>query len=121
MKYQAPLADQKTLQFAVDFCTKELSAYGVLAVYLIGSRANGQSRDNSDYDVLVVLSDSAPTNVSLGGTLHAEIFTKLDSQRRTMGLGAIDLITQRETHHMSTRTDAGSFASAVANGGIQLL
>lgn len=118
--YPAPLADQPTLRFAVAFCTRELGMHGIEAIYLIGSRACGTPRTNSDHDLLVVLSDRAPRELGTGGALHTELFEKLCGELRRAALGTVDLITQRATHYSSTRSQAGTFANATMNGGIRL-
>lgn len=116
-----PMRDQATLDFAVKFCKCEFSSFGILAIYLVGSRAYGNPRDNSDHDVLVVLSDKAPSSLSIGGTLHTKAFEKLDKARRAEGLGAIDLITIRESRFEESKDDPTSFSGTVAKGGISLL
>lgn len=118
--YNAPNADPKTLGFIIDFCVRELQTYGILYIYLIGSRACGKPRPDSDHDVLVVLSDSAPVDIGLGGPLHWEIFLALDGQRKSAKLGAIDLITLRESRFLESMNDPKSFASAAIKGGIML-
>lgn len=120
IKYNAPLADQRTLAFAVDFCTQVLGVYGIKEIHLIGSRANGNPRPNSDHDILVILDNAAPSDISLGGALHRKIFLQLDKARREQGLGSIDLIPMRDNRYQNSKTDPSSFAGAVSRG-IQLL
>ena len=48
------------------------------------------------------------------------IFEALDRERRNAGLGAIDLVIQREAHHEVTKQEAGSFANAAATKGLRL-
>lgn len=114
------MRDQATLDFAVDFCKREFSVYGILAIYLVGSRAYGSPRENSDHDVLVVLSDKAPADLSMGGALHMKVFAKLERERKALGLGAIDLITLRESRFEASKDDPTSFAGSVGKGGISL-
>lgn len=117
----APLADENTLLFAVGFCRKMLECYGLSAVYLIGSRANGSPRINSDHDILAVVSDTAPREIGTGQALWLQVFQLMCRESRKANLGPIDLIIQREGHYLSTLADSGSFAAATVNGGIRLL
>ncbi|WP_082576743.1 nucleotidyltransferase domain-containing protein [Acidovorax sp. Root70] len=119
ISYSAPLADPGTLAFAVNFCIQVLGGYGIKSIYLIGSRANGQPRSNSDHDILVILDDAAPADISLSGTLHSKIFLQLDKARKAQGLGPIDLITMRESRYQNSKDDPSAFAGAVS-GGIRL-
>ena len=43
-------------------------------VYLIGSAARGESREGSDLDFLVVVSDDAPRQTRMGGEIHIKLY-----------------------------------------------
>ena len=116
-----PLADDATLQVGIDFCVRELTQYGLVSVYLIGSRAGGTPRPKSDHDLLAVVSSSAPREIGTGQSLGNQLFEDLCREVRGAGVGPIDLLIQREDHYLKTVSDKGSFANATVNGGIKLL
>lgn len=121
MTSPTPLAHQPTLDVAVAFCKRELSRYGLKSIYLIGSRANGQPRPNSDHDLLVVVGDEAPREVGTGQSLGIKLFEDFCRELRCAGVGPVDLIIQREAHHLASKNDKGSFANATLVGGIKIL
>lgn len=43
-------------------------------VYLIGSAARGESREGSDLDFLVVVSDDTPRQTRMGGDIHMKLY-----------------------------------------------
>lgn len=116
-----PLADPTTVTFVKNFCQAHLVKYGLSALYLIGSRANGNPRPNSDHDFLAVVSDSAPPEITTGDTLHTKIFNQLNSERTRAGLQGIDLVIQRSSHHATSSQSPGTFANAAATKGMSLL
>lgn len=120
ISYSAPLADPGTLAFAVNFCIQVLGGYGIKSIYLIGSRASGQPRSNSDHDILVILDDAAPTDILSSGSLYSKIIFELDEARNAQGLGPVDLITMRERRYQDSKDDLSTFAGAVSKG-IRLL
>lgn len=117
-----PDADRATVDFVLAFCDTILGDFGVVAVYLFGSRATGISRsgaavrENSDHDFLVVLSDSAPPELITGQKLHSDVDALLQVKRREAGLGKIDFLIQRQAHHTQSATEEGSFAYNAVNG-----
>ena len=53
-------------------------AYHPLRIYLFGSKARGTAGPDSDYDLLIVVSDDAPPGVE---TKHARLPDSLGSSR----------------------------------------
>lgn len=112
-----PHACQRTEQFVLAFCQSQLSRYGFQKLILIGSRASGKHRPNSDHDFVAVVDDAAPDAIRTGGTLHSQIFDLLNRQRTSPGLGEIDLLIMRSTHYETSDRDVTSLShSWVANG-----
>ncbi|NUJ39200.1 nucleotidyltransferase domain-containing protein [Pseudoalteromonas sp. 0303] len=51
------------IKLALEECKSYYSQYGFKRLYLIGSRARGDARLDSDHDFVVVVSDTAPDEV----------------------------------------------------------
>lgn len=115
-----PNADPLILQFVAMYCQKYLANYGFSKLFLIGSRAYGTPRPNSDHDFIAVVSDTAPSEISTGGSLHTTIFSHIESTRRTAGLGAIDLLIARDSHFKAQAICPGSFAYSAVTKGYQV-
>lgn len=47
----------------IQFCRGHYASYGLERLYLIGSRAKGTARENSDHDFVLVLADATPDAV----------------------------------------------------------
>jgi hypothetical protein len=94
-----------------------LAQYGFYHLFLIGSRATGKSRANSDHDFVALVEDSAPQEICTGGSLHAKLLRALYQQQTGTGLGNIDLLVMRRTHFANTSGVAGNFAFAAATQG----
>lgn len=110
-------ANSATLSFVVDYCKQHLGTYGFSALYLIGSRAYGTPRPNSDHDFIAVVNDCAPQGVITGGELHLKIFDAFDKARRQAGLSAIDLLITRHSDFQCQVTRMGTFAHAAITKG----
>jgi uncharacterized protein len=78
------------------------------AIYLFGSRARGDSGDDSDYDFLVVMADDAPAERrSLDATTHVP---------RDPGVG-LDIIPCRRSVFERNRHQVGTLSHLVAREG----
>jgi predicted nucleotidyltransferase len=86
----------QTVRFLVNFCLQHLQQYGLLSIHLIGSRARGSYRPNSDHDFIAVIDNNAPSEVETGGTTWIQIYNFLDNARRQKGLDGIDLFVKHE-------------------------
>lgn len=53
-------ADKKTVDFVVKFCTTNLAEFQLEKIVLMGSRASGNPRTNSDHDFMAIVGDTAP-------------------------------------------------------------
>jgi len=56
-------ANPMLIDAALEECKSYYSQYGFERLYLIGSRARGDARPDSDHDFVVVVSDSAPDEI----------------------------------------------------------
>ncbi|MDI4653096.1 MULTISPECIES: nucleotidyltransferase domain-containing protein [Pseudoalteromonas] len=56
-------ANPMLIKLALEECKSYYSQYGFKRLYLIGSRARGDARLDSDHDFVVVVSDTAPDEV----------------------------------------------------------
>lgn len=117
-----PKADQHTLGFTVDYCNGKIGNENLIAIYLIGSRSNitKAPRPNSDHDILIVLEDSYLDDIRTGTTGHEQFMRAFDAERRTKGVGYVDLVIQRESYFNAQIGISGTFANATQNGGVLL-
>jgi uncharacterized protein len=78
-------------------------------VILFGSRARGEAREDSDYDLVVVLDDEAPD----------EMLSSRRSYEARKGIGLpIDILPCRESALQERARAIGSFAHMVLNEGV---
>ncbi len=94
----------------VDLCKQDL---GALEVWLFGSRARGDHRPESDYDVIAILPDDTAHDVDdpmLAWTLRrkADLVADLLLERRSDFYDAQDTLgtLSRMVHHEGIRLDA---------------
>ena len=111
-------ADLKTVNFVIHFCITNLGAYQLEKIILFGSRANGEPMSNSDHDFMAIVADSAPDEIRTGGTLHAKMFSKLESERRAQGFGPIDLLVTRSRRFYEA--ESGTHAFEARTKGVQV-
>ncbi len=102
----AKLPEEVTL--LVELCKSEL---GASEVWLFGSRARGDHRADSDFDILAVVPDDAPEGVD--SPLKA---FRLRRQSRAHA----DLLTARYSDFESARTVPNTISYAVAREGVRL-
>ena len=92
----------------VDLCRTELNAS---EVWLFGSRARGEAKAGSDWDILAVIPDDAPESV--GRIKHTW------SVKRRSGV-SVDLLTVRAKDFHEARDSLNTLSYAVAREGIRL-
>jgi predicted nucleotidyltransferase len=112
--------DNRVLVFFKAFVDSYLGQYGVSDIYLIGSRAYGTPRPDSDHDFFVVVKDSAPIEISTGRELHFRIFNILQSECLKCGVGGVDILISRESDFYSEKDTPGMFAYDAFNRGVLL-
>ena len=100
--------DEPRLPGLVSACKSELQAS---EVWLFGSRARGDARPESDWDILVVIPDDAPAAV--------EAMRSLWEIRRASGMVA-DLLTVRSDDFRAARDCVNTISHAVAREGLRL-
>ncbi|MFX0543832.1 nucleotidyltransferase family protein [Roseovarius sp. S4756] len=89
-------------------CKRDMQA---AEIWLFGSRARGDNREDSDYDILVVIPDDAPNDLD---TPRAAF-----RLRRKSGAHA-DLLTARMSDFLGARMTVNTIRYAVAMEGIRL-
>lgn len=100
--------DEPRLPGLVSACKTELQAS---EVWLFGSRARGDARPGSDWDILVVIPSDAPATAE-----DARILWKI---RRASGVTA-DLLTVRSDEFLAARDCVNTISHAVAREGLRL-
>ncbi|HYD46453.1 MAG TPA: nucleotidyltransferase domain-containing protein [Phenylobacterium sp.] len=80
-----------------------------LEVYLFGSRARGDEKADSDFDLLVVVRDDAPA---------ADISGRKLAQARSRYRGPVDILVSRKSHFERRRTMLGALAEIVSREGV---
>lgn len=111
----------KTVVFVTTFCNNNLSQYGFERLYLIGSRAHGDPRSNSDHDFIAVIADTAPQAICTGRDLHIKLFVDLNHSRMHAGLGPIDLLITRAVDFDIDALVKGSFSYSAVTTGIRII
>jgi len=88
--------DDAVLGFTLRFCKSQSDiASHFLALYLIGSRAHGTARQDSDHDFLVIVADTAPRSVRTGDEIWTRsILRDLEKTRNLVEIGPIDLLVK---------------------------
>ena len=92
----------------VELCKRDMKAS---EVWLFGSRARGDFRENSDYDLLAVIPDDAPPYVD---TPVAAFRLRRKSRAHA------DLLTARMSEFIEARSTMNTISYAVAKEGIRL-
>ncbi|GGL82116.1 hypothetical protein GCM10011534_00170 [Pseudooceanicola nanhaiensis] len=92
----------------VEMCMVELAAE---EVWLFGSRSRGDPRPGSDWDVLVVISDYAPSAVDAAPNVW--------QVKRTSGL-PVDLLTVRASEFAASKLTVNTLSHAAATAGVKL-
>lgn len=87
---------QKEMVYTKNYLTKHFGSQFV-ALYLFGSRARGTGRPDSDHDFMVLVTDAVSTTMETGGADWSDFICKLNADRITHGMGAIDLLIKRKT------------------------
>lgn len=101
---QQLLCDEPRLRRLVEMCQLELVAE---EVWLFGSRTRGDHHDGSDWDILVVISDSAPPDV--------DAVPNVWRVKRSTGL-PVELLTVRAAEFAASRTTINTVSYAAAEG-----
>jgi predicted nucleotidyltransferase len=108
MSYGSRLALPAEVQRLVDLCKNDMKAS---EVWLFGSRARGDFREDSDYDLLAIIPDDAP----------ADIDTPVAAFRlRRKSKANADLLTARMTDFRSAVRTPNTISFAVASEGLRL-
>lgn len=96
------------VRLLVELCKSEMRA---AEVWLFGSRARGDARDNSDYDILAIVPDEAPADVDTPGAAF-----RLRRRSRVCA----DLLTVRMSDFLAARSTPNTISHAVAREGLRL-
>ncbi len=96
------------VHYLVELCKREMNAS---EVWLFGSRARGDFHENSDYDLLAVVPDNAPSDVD---TPIAAFRLCRESRAHA------DLLTARMSDFIEARSTVNTISYAVAKEGIRL-
>lgn len=92
----------------VELCKQEM---GASEVWLFGSRARGDFRDDSDYDVLAVVPDEAPKDVDSPVAAF---------RLRRKSKAHADLLTARMSDFLAARSTPNTLSFTVAHEGVRL-
>lgn len=111
-------ASRKIVEEFVDFCVSSLESHGYLQIYLLGSRATGVSskggmvRDNSDHDFMVVIDDSASSDLCTGGNAWSKWYGTVVKR---FGFN-VDCFIMRNSEFQKYRIDPTTPAGKAARG-----
>lgn len=105
-KTQAVIPD--AVRLLVTLCKRDMNAS---EVWLFGSRARGDFREDSDFDVLAVIPDNAPSDVD---TPVAAFRLRRKSKAHA------DLLTARMSDFLAARTTPNTISYAAAHEGVRL-
>lgn len=105
---QQIMSREPRLRRLVDLCKSDLEAS---EIWLFGSRARGDDRPGSDWDILAVIPDSAPQD--------CDSVQKVWKVKRASGLLA-DLLTVRAGEFDESLTTVNTISHAVAREGVRL-
>ena len=100
--------EEPRLRDLVDLCRADLTAN---EVWLFGSRARGNARPSSDWDVLAVIPDTAPK--------ACDTVQNVWRVKRASGL-PVDLLAVRFGEFIESRSTINTISYAVASEGIRL-
>ena len=81
-----------------------------VAIYLFGSRARGDAHEDSDYDLMIVISDER---------MNRQIWDDLEEARRRTDL-SVELIPARAGGFADWRHEVGTLSFEVSNDGVRL-
>jgi predicted nucleotidyltransferase len=104
-------SDPELVQYFIDFLKGELRDYGLLEIYLVGSRAKGTNSATSDHDFLAILSDTAPQGILTGRALNEEFIFKLIKKSKIWKRGPVDALLYRKSDFENDSKLTGTFAS----------
>jgi predicted nucleotidyltransferase len=85
----------------------------VSQIYLFGSRAKGLARDDSDYDIYIVINDNENTE-----PLDILFGFKMKTRKKTK-MHAVDVLTMKESR-FAERANSNTFERTILNEGILL-
>lgn len=105
---QQIMSEEPRLRGMVDLCKSDLDA---VEIWLFGSRARGDDRPGSDWDVLAVIPDSAPRD--------RDSVKNVWKVKRASGLPA-DLLTVRAGEFAESLSTINTISHAVASEGVRL-
>lgn len=118
---QLEFAKIDTINWFVSFCENYFSAENICRIYLLGSRASGHSskgggvRENSDHDFYVVLTDDCSEELHTGGSAWGTFYSKMNAERLSNNIGAIDAFVIRKTAFQHSAQDPDSAAAKALN------
>lgn len=92
----------------IDLCKTELCA---IEVWLFGSRARGDFRGNSDYDLLAIIPDDAPAEIDL---------PTVTFQLRRRSRAHADLFTVRLSDFIAARATPNTLSALVDREGVRV-
>ena len=88
--------------------TLKTNRVGKFKIYLFGSRARDQEREDSDYDIVVV------TNRTFDGKEKFNLLRKIRKEIKYLGL-SIDIILKSTEEYRSSKDYFGSFIYSIKN------
>lgn len=88
--------------------TLQENRIGKFSIYLFGSRAKGVVREDSDYDIMVVIDREA------GGKERFELLRKIRKNIKYLGL-SIDVILKSSREYDHSKNSFGSFINSIQN------
>ena len=97
--------ETKKVRRLVKLCQREM---GAIEVWFFGSRARGDHRENTDYDLTAVIPDDAP----------ADVDTPVAAFRLRRQAGAhADLFTVRQSDYLAARSTPNTLSEAFMGNG----
>lgn len=111
--------DDKTIDYVVCACQLILAEYGLCELFLIGSRARGNARKNSDYDFYAIVSDTAPFEIETGRQGHESVVRTI-KKSMPPGLSSIDILSSKKANFEKMKGDIETIAHKCVTEGIRL-
>jgi predicted nucleotidyltransferase len=89
------MVDKRIMKLTHDFCLERLESSGYHRLVLVGSRARGTHRPDSDHDFVAVVDDDAPTDVLIGR--NELLLDDFRQYYKSHGIAKIDLLISNKS------------------------
>jgi len=97
------MLDERTKDITHSFCLLKLQDCGYQKLILIGSRARGDHRANSDHDFIALVDDTAPQHVLMGR--NEQLVENFRQYYKQNGAEKIDLLISTKSRAATNNPD----------------